>query len=148
MSLQRRTPLRAKTELSRSTPLTRGAGPQRKSAPKRSRGISPATRAQRAAVEGRACVVCAAHPCHPAHLIDRSLAPSAGDDVLAVVPLCPVHHWEYDDGPLDLLPYLEVGGAWREQISWAVQTVGLMSALKRITKRREWRPVEDAREAA
>lgn len=136
MSLERRTPLRAKTGLSRSTPLERSTGPQRKSAPKRSRAISPATDAQREAVHGRACIVCAKGPCDAAHLIDRSLAPAAGDDTLAVVPLCRSCHGEYDDGSLDLLPYLEP--RWRDQVAWAVNTVGLMVALKRITKRRSW----------
>lgn len=57
-----------------------------------------------------------------------------------VVPLCPACHRDFDDGDLDLLPYLEPH--WREQVARAVEAVGLMAALKRITKRRDWRPVE------
>jgi len=139
--LERRTPLRAKTDLRRSAPLERGACLKRRSAPKRSGSISPATPAQREAVHGRACIVCAKGPCDPAHLIDRSLAPAAGDDVLAIVPLCRSCHHEYDEGSLDLLPYLEP--RWRDQVAWAVNAVGLMAALKRITNRRSWVPVED-----
>lgn len=101
---------------------------------KRRRAISPATPQQRSKVAGSRCMVCHASEVHPAHLIDRSLAPSAGDDPRAVVPLCPVHHREYDDGPLDLSPYLEP--RYREQAAWAVEAVGLFSALRRITKAR------------
>lgn len=94
--------------------------------------ISPATPEQREIVRGRACIVCGRQPCHPSHLIDRSSAPSAGDDPRAVVPLCPTHHREYDEGPLDLSPFLEP--YYRESIAWAVEAVGLFLALRRITK--------------
>lgn len=80
--------------------------------------ISLAAAAQRDAVRDLACVVCATHPAHPAHPIDRSLAPRAGD---AVVPLCPVHHRDYDDGDLDLLPCLEPRR--RENEGWAVEAI-------------------------
>lgn len=124
--LERRTPLKAHTELKRGGELKR-------SAPKSRRGaISPATPAQRARVKDRACIVCAAHPCQPAHLIDRSLAPEAGDRVVIVVPLCPPCHYEYDEGSLDLSPYLEPH--WRDSVAAAVEAVGLLRALKRITK--------------
>jgi hypothetical protein len=103
------------------------------------KGISPATPEQREKVKDLGCVVCGKGPCHPMHLIDRSLAPSAGDDVRAVVPGCPLHHREYDEGGLDLSPYLEP--RWRAELAWAVEAVGLFAALKRITNRR-WTPVE------
>ncbi len=141
MSLQRRTslvrkkPLRAKTELCRSSPLE---DLRRGSRSKRS-GVSPATAAQRRRVADRACIVCARQPCHPAHLIDRSLAPSSGDVTEIVVPLCPHCHREYDDGRLDLSPYLEP--RWRDAVAAAVGTVGLFRALRRITKR-DWMPVD------
>jgi hypothetical protein len=80
-------------------------------------------------------------PIQPAHLIDRSLAPAAGDHPLAVVPLCAHHHRLYDDHALDLSPYLEP--EWRESVAWAVEAVGLFSALKRITGS-EWVPVREA----
>jgi hypothetical protein len=106
------------------------------------RAISPATSEQRALVKDRACVVCGRQPCDPAHLVDRSLAPLAGDDPRAVVPLCrATHHREFDEGQLDLSAYLEPH--WRESIAWAVEAVGLFPALRRITKRR-WQPVEEA----
>jgi len=106
------------------------------------RAISPATSEQRALVKDRACVVCGGQPCDPAHLVDRSLASAAGDDPRAVVPLCrATHHREFDDGLLDLSPYLEPH--WRESIAWSVEAVGLFPALRRITNRR-WQPVEEA----
>jgi 5-methylcytosine-specific restriction endonuclease McrA len=123
--LERRTPLKARSELKRGSGLKRPA-------PKRRGSISPATPAQRARVKDRACIVCAAHPCDPAHLIDRSLAPSAGDDVRMVVPLCRPCHHDYDEGDRDLSPYLEP--YWRDAIACAVEAIGLFRALKRITK--------------
>lgn len=93
------------------------------------------TPAQKARVEGKACLVCAQQPCDPAHLIDKSLAPSAGDDERAVVPLCRKHHQAYDDHKLDLSAYLEP--VWRDSVAWAVEAVGLFRALRRITGQ-EW----------
>ena len=93
------------------------------------------TQAQKARVQDKACLVCAQQPCDPAHLIDKSLAPSAGDDPRAVVPLCRLHHRAYDDHKLDLSAYLEP--AYREEIAHAVEAVGLFRALRRITGQ-EW----------
>jgi hypothetical protein len=122
----------------RRSPLKRRTSLQAGCVPPRRGAVSPATPTQRAKVRDRACIVCDAHPCDPAHLIDRSLAPSAGDDSRAVVPLCRRCHREYDDGQLDLLPHLEP--RWREEIAFAVEAVGLLSALRRITGQR-WAPV-------
>jgi hypothetical protein len=98
--------------------------------------ISPASPAQRAKVKGRACIVCAhPGPCHPAHLIDRSLG--GGDDPRAVVPLCPLHHRLYDEHKLDLLGDLEP--RYREELAYAVELVGLVRALQRVTNER-WAP--------
>lgn len=120
--LTRRTPLNAKSSLRRARPLEK-RGP-----------ISPATRQQREVVKDRACIVCGAHPCDPAHLIDRSLVSvEAGDDPRAVVPLCRLCHRDYDDGELDLTPYLEPH--WRSSVAWAVEVIGLFRALRRISKR-------------
>lgn len=129
------------SELRRVTPLARGEKPLKRTAPKkRSGAISPATPAQRAAIEGRACIVCAGYPCSPSHLIDRSLAPAFGDDPRITVPLCDARcHREYDEGFLDLSPYLEPH--WRESVAAAVEAVGLLAALRRITNKR-WTPVE------
>jgi hypothetical protein len=104
--------------------------------------LGHATPEQRSRVADRACIVCGKHAgnCHPAHLIPRAASPSdSADDERMTVPLCPVCHPEYDEGQLDLLPHLEP--YWRDAIIAAVEAVGLMAALKRITKRR-WVPEE------
>lgn len=124
-----------RTELKRRTPLRRV--PPRASR----RAISPATPEQRAKVRDLACIVCGQGPCDPTHLVDRSLAPSAGDDIRAVVPCCRRCHRAYDDGDLDLSPYLEP--RWREEVAWAVEAVGLFRALRRITGR-HWTAIEEA----
>lgn len=96
----------------------------------RPRPISPASPAQRERIRGRVCVVCGSELVHPAHVIDRSIG--GDDDPRAVVPLCPPHHRAYDDEKsLDLLPHLEPH--YREELAYAVQLVGLVAALERIT---------------
>jgi hypothetical protein len=105
---------------------------------KRARAISPASPAQRnRAAQGR-CVVCNASGCHPAHLIDRSLAEDAAGDPRAVVPLCPTHHREYDEGGLSLLAHLEPHG--RDALAYAVERFGLLRTLERVTNER-WTPI-------
>lgn len=114
-----------------------------KAKPKARRAISPAHPSQRARVAGKVCVVsdCEATHCHPAHLIDRSLG--GDDDPRSVVPLCPQHHREYDDDhTLSLLEHLEPH--FREELAYAVEQIGLMGALKRITNR-HW--IVDPRDA-
>jgi hypothetical protein len=137
-----------RSELQRKTPLRRTTLLEAKNMRGRPRrAISPATPAQRARVKDQACIVFGPAGCwcdgpvQPAHLIDRSLAPAAGDHPLAVVPLCARHHVLYDDHKLDLSPYLEPH--WRESVAWAVGAVGLFGALKRITGT-EWAPVKGA----
>ena len=119
--LRRRAAPRAEKTLERRTPLRRSPS-------------LAASEAQRAAVAGRACIVCgtSAGPVDPAHLIPRSLGGCG--DVFCVVPLCRHHHRAYDRGELDLLPYLEPG--WRAQLAHAVGHVGLMGALRRISPAR------------
>lgn len=95
----------------------------------------PCTQEQKARVEDKPCLVCARSPVDPAHLIDKSLAPSAGADPRAVVPLCRECHDEYDRHELDLSPYLEPH--YREETAWAVEAFGLWKALRRITGR-DW----------
>ena len=94
-----------------------------------------AASAQRAKVKDKACLVCAQQPCHPAHLLDRSLG--GGDEPEAVVPLCPTHHRQYDEEQLDLLPYLEP--FYRTELAYAVQRHGLLRTLKRVTGL-DWAP--------
>jgi hypothetical protein len=93
-----------------------------------------ASEAQRAAVAGRACIVCGTEKrIDPAHLIRRSLGGCG--HALCVVPACRRCHRAYDRGELDLLPYLEP--AWRAQLAHAVGHVGLIAALRRISGSRE-----------
>lgn len=143
--LHRHTELRAVKPLERRTPLKAVAALERTAPPKRSKRISPATGEQKAKVAGLACIAELAGPClgdtDPAHLIDRSLAPAAGDDIRAVVPLCRRHHNEYDDGDLDLAPYLEP--RWRVEAAWAVEAVGLVQAVRRISGKR-FVPIDEA----
>jgi hypothetical protein len=108
----------------------RSRKPLKRSAPKkRSRGVSPASPAQREKIKDRACIVCRSTHVHPAHLIDRSIG--GDDDARAVVPLCPNCHRQYDEGTLDLLPYLEPH--WRDEAAYAVQLIGLSRAYRRIS---------------
>ena len=97
-----------------------------------------ASEAQRRKVAGKYCVVCWQLPTDPAHLIDRSLAPDPEGDPLRVVPLCRRDHDEYDRGGLDLLPYLLGYG---RELGRAVELVGLITALERVTNRK-WMPCE------
>lgn len=131
-----------RSELQRKTPLKRASSPRRR------RGVSEATPGQRARVADRACIVgsvyCAG-PIDPTHLIDRSLAPTAGNDPRAVVPCCRFHHVLYDEHKLDLSPYLEP--RYREEIAHAVEAVGLFGALRRITGL-VWVPESEHEEAA
>jgi len=120
----KRTPLRRRAKLRTRTPLQRQSALQRTAA-------MAATDAQRAAVAGRCCIVCGTdRRIDPAHLIPRSLG-GCGHP-LCVVPICRLHHRAYDRGELDLLPYLEPG--WRAQLAHAVGHVGLLGALRRITR--------------
>jgi hypothetical protein len=121
----KRTPLRRRAKLRARKPL-------RRTKPLHSTASLAATDVQRAAVAGRPCIVCGSdRRIDPAHLIPRSLG--GGGDPLCVVPLCrtPCHR-AYDEGRLDLLPYLEP--AWRAQLAHAVGHVGLMGALRRIAR--------------
>lgn len=138
MPLERRTPLGpgAKSRERRSTFAAKSTELKRTAPSKRSRGISPASPAQRSKIASEVCVVCQSELVHPAHLIDRSLG--GDDDPRAIVALCPLHHREYDDGHLSILEYLEPH--YRAELSYAVELVGLITALERITNRK-WREV-------
>ena len=100
----KRTPLRRRAKLRVQKPLGR-------TRPLRRTTTMAATDRQRAAVAGRACIVCrSSRRVDPAHLIPRSLGGCG--DALCVVPLCRSCHRDYDQGRLlDLLPHLESG--WR-----------------------------------
>jgi hypothetical protein len=142
----RRTQLERRTGLARATEFARSGPLARSSSLKSSGPVSPATDEQKAKVDGCACIAFENDhgpcwgPIDPAHLVDRSLAPSAGDDARAVIPLCRRHHNAYDEHDLDLSTLLEP--RWREEVAWAVEAVGLFSALRRITGKR-WTPLEE-----
>jgi hypothetical protein len=127
-----------RSPLTRNTPLAQGDGlkrrtPLRSVTPAKARsGFTPASPAQRAKVKGRACIVCSDWPCHPAHVIDRSIGGT--DDPRDVVPLCPQCHRSYDDGELSILEFLEPH--WRDELARAVELVGLLRALQRCTGER------------
>ena len=110
---------------------------------KRRRAISPAAPEQRAKCSGRRCVVCGTtRGTHAMHLIDRSLG--GDDDPRAVVPACWRCHRLYDEGKISLLEHLEPG--YRAELAYAVELVGLLSALRRITNSR-WVPESDGEAA-
>jgi hypothetical protein len=116
-ALRRRASPRARKPLRRPTPLQRTAS-------------LAATDRQRAAVAGRPCIVCgAAHGVDAAHLIPKSLGGCG--DARCVTALCRACDRAYDSGELDLLPHLEP--AWRAQLAHAVEHVGLIGALRRIS---------------
>ena len=95
-----------------------------------------ASDAQRIKIRGAACIVCRqTKAITPAHLAPRSLG--GCDERDCVVPLCWLHHRAYDTGRLDLLPHLEP--CWRTEIAHAVEHLGLIGALRRLsTRHRNW----------
>jgi ferredoxin len=101
------------------------------------RPVSEASPVQRAVIRERACVVCGQHAgaCHPAHIIPRGVTSIGQDDPRAVCPLCPLHHRLYDEGGLSILEFLEP--RWRVELAFAVERVGLLSTLRRVTNDRE-----------
>lgn len=115
-----------------STFNTRGKSLRRSAGTRKSRSISPASASQRKKCRGRACIVCRVEPAVPAHLVDRSLG--GCDDPLCTVPLGPVCHRLYDEGQLDLLPFLEPH--YRDELAHAVIHLGLSRALHRVTNTR------------
>lgn len=111
----------------------------------RRRGISPASPAQRLKVRELACIVCGKDryeaTVDPAHLVPRSLLTEGQDDPLAIVPLCRLHHDEFDRASLDLLPYL--WPAYAAELGEAVRHFGILPTLRQVTGQR-WVPVESA----
>jgi len=132
---RRMTPLRGGDPPQRRTPLARSTslrpGPWTRSGT-RGRAMA-ASDAQRAKVVGRWCVVCRqTKGITPAHLTPRSLG--GCDDPDCVVPLCWMHHRAYDTGRLELLAHLEP--RWRVELAHAVLHLGLIGALRRLTRGR------------
>lgn len=127
--LKRRTPLTPEGELRRknalacSTPLTRAP-------------LAAAFEEQRRKVDGRSCLVCErSDGVDPAQLAPRSRGGCDHPD--CVVPLCRRCHRAFDDGRLDLLPYLEPHH--RAELGHALQHHGRVALLEPLTAGR-WAP--------
>jgi hypothetical protein len=123
-----------RTELKRTSGLKRGSGPRRRTP------LGHCTPEQKERCANQVCIVCAScfDACEPAHVIPRGhpkMSDVAANDVRAVVPLCHLDHRRFDEGLIDLIPYLEP--AWRDSQEWAAGAVGLASALRSITGERE-----------
>jgi 5-methylcytosine-specific restriction endonuclease McrA len=78
------------------------------------------------------CRVCGRPDPEAAHIIPRSQVKNGGEHPDNIVPLCRGCHRGYDEGRLDLLPYLT-----RSEQAKAVELHGLIGALRRITNERE-----------
>ena len=76
------------------------------------RSSTPASKAQRAKVADRASIVSAQGPCDPCHLVPRNHGGCDHED--CVFPLTRQEHRAFDDGTLDVLPYLISHGLWVE----------------------------------
>lgn len=126
--MKRSAPIERRTGLKRTSGLSRGSSRLKRSP------LGHCTEAQKERVRDLACLVCAEHAgdCHPAHVVPRNGLPQeVADDVRAVVPLCFEHHRLYDNGQVDLAPYLEP--RWRDSVEWAAGAVGLWKAVRYIT---------------
>lgn len=107
--------------------------PLKRSTPTRRRAVSPASPAQREKVRTESCIVCGQPGTDPAHLVPRSLL--GCDSALCVLPLCRTCHQAYDQGALDLEPYLI--GTHIPELQHALEhTNGSVSRLLRIVSGR------------
>lgn len=128
--------------MKRSQPLRRT--PLKRSAPKkRSRGVSPASPAQRAKVKDAVSLMSARGPCDPTHVWDRSLGGCDHPD--CVIPLTRAEHRLYDDHKLDILAAMVAGG-YVAELQHALGHVdgSLTRLLTRVTGER-WIPESEAR---
>lgn len=148
----KRTPLQRKTGLKRTgglkrTPLKRTSAPvrsgstlKRSTAPKKRRAISPASPAQRAKVKDAVSIVSGQEPCDPMHLVSRSIG--GCDHELCVLPATRAEHRAYDEGELDLSPYLM---NHIPEVAHALTHVnGSLLRLMRIVTGKRWVPEEAA----
>jgi len=111
--------------------------PRKPRAPQRT-GFTPASSAQRAKVKGRGSIVSAKSPCDPAHLVPRSHGGCDHPD--CVIALTRAEHRAFDDGRLDILPYLIAQGAWVELAHMiGAHHADPISMLQRLTGER-WAP--------
>jgi hypothetical protein len=107
-------------------------------------GFTPASVSQREAIHIRGSVVSGKGPCDPAHLCPRALG-GCGDP-LCVVALTREEHRAFDDGELDIQPYLIANGHWEEIAHMtSAHHMSPLAVLQRLTGVR-WVPAADARE--
>lgn len=95
-----------------------------------------ASKAQREKCRYAPCAACGGHPCDPAHLIPRSMLSVGQDDPRAVIALCRTCHRDYDQGGLDLLPFLEP--TYATELAFAVNRFGLARTYRRVTNSRSF----------
>lgn len=103
----------------------------------KSKGISPASPAQRAKVRNAVSIVSGQGPCDPAHVWSRGMG--GCDHADCVVPLTRAEHRAYDLGELDLLPFLVRGRGVAPEVQHALEHTDLISLLERLTGER-WAP--------
>lgn len=145
----KRTPLKRKTPMDRrSAPLRRtgfGTRGDVKSRPKR-KPISPASPKQRAKIAEEVSIVSGREGCDPAHLWARGAGGCDHPD--CVVPLTREEHRAYDDGKLDILPFLIRDGRIPElQHALEHANGSLTRLLHRVTGERHWPESEIERRA-
>lgn len=85
----------------------------------------------------RPCRVCGMTPSEDAHLASRARGGHDGP----TIPLCVRHHRGFDVGTrgvrFDILPYLDPQGKPFTEAGGTVEQLGLISAYRRLTGRRE-----------
>lgn len=97
---------RGSTFAAKPQPLKRTASKRRASS------FTPASKEQRAKVAERVSIISATGPCDPCHLVPRSHGGCDHPD--CVIPLTREEHRAFDDGTLDILPYLIAHSMWAE----------------------------------
>lgn len=118
-----------RTELTAS-PVTASGDSQRPAL--RRAPISPASPAQRSKVAGRASIVSGQSPCDPAHVWPRGRG--GCNSVDCVIALTRLEHQAFDNGDLDILPYLIDHGCWVEMAhAVLVHQVDPIALLQRLT---------------
>lgn len=76
------------------------------------RAISPASPEQRAKVREQVSIVSGESPCDPCHVWPRGMGGCDHPD--CVIPLTRSEHQAFDEGRLDVLPFLVAHGMWAE----------------------------------
>jgi hypothetical protein len=130
-----------RSPLVRRVPLSRGPLERSPQPKKRRATFTPASTAQRAKVQGHVCAVCRTEPVDPAHLTPRAFRGCDHED--CVIGLCRPHHRAFDDGTLDLLPYVAGQGFTRELAHMQGHYDDPLSVVYRLSGCR-WAPIERA----